>query len=85
MLIRSGKITMPKNAQSIHIEQVAAAWLARKDGENWDSDDQAQLTAWLEESLAHRIAYIRLDAAWQQARRLKELVAARSASSGTQR
>lgn len=68
---------MPKNVESIHIEQVAAAWLARKDSDYWNSADQAQLTAWLDECLAHRIAYIRLDAAWQQTCRLRELAAPR--------
>lgn len=74
---------MPKNIESIQVEQIAAAWLARKDSENWSSADQARLTAWLDECLAHRIAYIRLDAAWQQARRLKEWIAARSSALAT--
>jgi transmembrane sensor len=60
---------------SIQIEETAAAWLARRDGEEWSAADQAELTAWLEASTAHRVAYIRLEAAWQKARRLKAVAA----------
>jgi transmembrane sensor len=56
---------------SIQIEEIAATWLARKDGEGWSAADQAALTAWLDASSAHHIAYIRLEVAWRQARRLK--------------
>jgi transmembrane sensor len=58
---------------SIQIEEMAAAWLARRDGHAWSADDQVALTAWLEASTAHRVAYIRLDLAWRQALRLKAL------------
>jgi transmembrane sensor len=56
---------------SIQIEEIAATWLARQDWEGWGVADQAALTTWLEASTAHRVAYIRLEAAWQHARRLK--------------
>jgi transmembrane sensor len=58
---------------SIRIEEIAAQWLARKDCEEWSDADGAALTAWLDASIAHRVAYIRLEAAWRQARRLKAL------------
>jgi transmembrane sensor len=61
---------------SLQIEEMAANWLARRDGEEgWSAADQAALTAWLDVSTAHRVAYIRLEAAWQRARRLKALEA----------
>jgi transmembrane sensor len=60
---------------SIQIEEIAADWLARRDGEDWSEADRAELAAWLDSSTAHRIAYIRLEAAWQQARHLKALAA----------
>jgi transmembrane sensor len=58
---------------SIQIEEIAAAWLARRDGDGWSVADQAALTEWLDASTRHRVAYIRLEAAWQQTRRLKAL------------
>jgi transmembrane sensor len=58
---------------SIQIEQTAAAWLARRDGDEWTDADQAQLGSWLDASIAHRVAFIRLEAAWRQALRLKAL------------
>jgi transmembrane sensor len=53
------------------IEQAAAAWLVRRDREEWNDSDQAELHAWLSASTAHRVAFIRLQTAWQQAGRLK--------------
>jgi len=58
---------------SARIEQAAAAWLARRDGGAWNADDQAQLDAWLAAATAHRVAWLRLQAAWRQAGRLKAL------------
>jgi transmembrane sensor len=58
---------------SIQIEETAANWLARRDGEGWSAVDEAQLTAWVGASTAHRVAYIRLEVAWQRARRLRAL------------
>ncbi|MEO8778977.1 MAG: FecR domain-containing protein [Rhodanobacter sp.] len=67
-------------AGSEQIEQTAAAWLARRDSGSWSSHDQARLEAWLDVATAHRIAFIRLDAAWQHSDRLKILRAGRSAA-----
>jgi transmembrane sensor len=60
---------------SLQIEEIAAGWLARRDGECWSAGAQVALTAWLEAATAHRVAYIRLEAAWQKSRRLKILAA----------
>ncbi|MFQ6309810.1 FecR/PupR family sigma factor regulator [Lysobacter capsici] len=62
-------------AGSRQIERAAAAWLARRDGGDWSPDDQAQLDAWLAQSTAHRVAWLRLRAAWNQSDRLKALAA----------
>lgn len=62
-------------AGSRQIERAAAAWLARRDGGDWSPDDQAQLDAWLAQSTAHRVAWLRLQAAWNQSDRLKALAA----------
>lgn len=58
---------------SREIEHIAASWLARRDGEHWNERDQRLLDAWLDASTAHRVAFLRLDAAWQQSGRLQAL------------
>ncbi|GAA0888027.1 FecR family protein [Rhodanobacter soli] len=58
---------------SREIEHTAAAWLARRDAGDWSERDRQQLDAWLDASTAHRVAFIRLDAAWRQSDRLKAL------------
>lgn len=55
------------------IERRAADWLARRGSEYWSEADQARLDAWLSESTAHRVAWLRLNAAWRQSDRLKAL------------
>lgn len=57
------------------IEDLAATLLAKRDSGDWTDDDQAQLAAWMEEATAHRIAVLRLEAAWESAGRLKALSA----------
>jgi len=57
------------------IEQAAAAWLARRDREEWSDADEAMLREWLSASVAHRVAFVRLNTAWAQTRRLKALPA----------
>jgi transmembrane sensor len=46
------------------IERLAAAWLERREREDWSGEDQAALDSWLAESVAHRVAFVRVDAAW---------------------
>jgi transmembrane sensor len=58
------------------IEHRAADWLARQASGSWSATDQTQLTQWLEASTAHKVAFLRLEAAWSQASRLKALGAA---------
>jgi transmembrane sensor len=60
-------------ASSRQIERHAAAWLARRDAGGWRDRDQAELDAWLAASTAHRVAFVRLDAAWRESGRLKAL------------
>lgn len=57
------------------IERTAAAWLARREGGDWSTQDQQALDAWLARSTAHRVALLRLQAAWNEAARLKALAA----------
>lgn len=58
---------------SMAIEQAAAAWLARRDGDRWSADDDAALARWLDADTAHRVAFLRLQAAWEESGRLQAL------------
>jgi len=53
------------NAEAIEAD--AAQWLAREDGDGWHADLQAERDAWLRDNVRHRVAYLRLRAAWQRA------------------
>jgi transmembrane sensor len=55
------------------IELAASAWLERRDGEDWNAAQEAELETWLVQSHAHRAAYWRLKAAWMQSERLVAL------------
>ena len=57
------------------IEEQAATWFVKRHSGAWTDADQNQFETWLAEDCAHRIARIRLDAAWRQAARLKALAA----------
>lgn len=63
---------------SRQIEQTAAAWLVQRAGDGWDGTRQAQLDAWLDAATAHRVAFLRLEAAWQESGRLTALGAGHS-------
>jgi transmembrane sensor len=63
---------------SEQIEAVAAAWLAKRDRGGWQEADEAELNAWLEASTAHQVAFVRLEAAWNEANRLQVLGAGSS-------
>lgn len=55
------------------VERIAAGWLARRDRDGWTARDADALEAWLEAATTHRVAFLRLQAAWAQAGRLKAL------------
>lgn len=62
-------------ANSRQIEDMAAAWLARRDGGRWTAQDESELAAWLAESALNRVAFLRLEAGWERSVRLKALAA----------
>jgi transmembrane sensor len=64
---------MDPRKNSADIEATAAAWFAKREGDDWSAVDQAQLETWLDSSTAHRIAFIRIAAAWESAARLSAL------------
>ena len=59
--------------ESWAIEALAAQWLTRRESGHWSAADQAELDAWLDASTAHRVAFLRLDVAWNEAARLRAL------------
>ncbi|HKZ11006.1 MAG TPA: FecR domain-containing protein [Rhodanobacteraceae bacterium] len=62
------------------IERTASIWLARRDAGGWSDRQQTALNAWLAESVAHRVAFLRLQAAWEETARLKAFAAGGSAT-----
>lgn len=62
-------------ARASEVEDVASQWVQRKHFWAWTGEDQAALDAWLSQSPAHRVAYIRLDAALKRSKRLAALKA----------
>lgn len=55
------------------IEEIAASWVRRRHFGEWTGQDQADLDVWINESIAHEVAYLRLDAAWARTERLAAL------------
>jgi transmembrane sensor len=55
------------------IDMRAAEWLQRRYFWKWCDTDQAALDAWLAESSAHEVAYMRLEAAWEATHKLAAL------------
>jgi transmembrane sensor len=70
--VRSAKSPMERHQE---VEDQAAAFLARRDSGEWTPLDQAELEHWLAASTARRVGFLRLEAAWDEARRLKALSA----------
>jgi len=56
-----------------NIEAEAARFLERSVCEDWSAAQQQELDDWLAASLAHRIAFVRLKAAWAETSRLAAL------------
>ncbi|HTO39744.1 MAG TPA: DUF4880 domain-containing protein, partial [Rhizomicrobium sp.] len=54
-------------------DQRAAQWLERRHREDWSASDEAALDAWQAEDVANRIAFLRVEAAWNRAHRLSAL------------
>lgn len=61
------------NVSTEAIEACAADWIARRDGGRWTDAQQLELEGWLNASTAHRVAYLRLEAAWLRSDRLAAL------------
>lgn len=55
----------PSDAEAV--ERAAAGWLAREDSGAWNEQLRAERDAWIQADLRHRLAWLRLRAAWEQA------------------
>lgn len=62
-------------------EAEAAEWIARRTRDDWRESNEADLQQWIARSLDHRVAWLRLDAAWQETQRLKSLLSTAPAGS----
>ena len=58
---------------AVDIEDCAARWLIRREEAEWSLAEQAELDAWLEESMAHKAAFWRLQHGWRKADRIGSL------------
>jgi transmembrane sensor len=56
---------------SAQTERRAAEWLAKRDSGEWTEEDARALDAWLDASTANTVAFIRLEAVWNEAGRLQ--------------
>lgn len=55
------------------IEETASEWLIRRESGRWTPADQARLEQWLDASALNRVAFLRLELAWEGSARLKAL------------
>lgn len=55
------------------IDAVAVEWLVRRDAGPWGAAEQARLEDWLNASTLNRVAFLRLELAWEEVARLKAL------------
>ena len=59
--------------ETSHIQQAASDWVARRDSEQWTDADEARFQTWLTASILHRVEFLRIEAAWNETRRVKAL------------
>lgn len=69
----TGIRTDAASGDSRTVERDAAAWLARRDRGHWSPADADALERWLDASAAHRVAFLRLQSAWEECGRLQAL------------
>lgn len=55
------------------IEARASRWLAARDARAVTAEEAAEFNAWLDADIRHRVAYLRLEAGWKRADRLREV------------
>jgi len=55
------------NGLAHQASDLAAQWILRQEEADWNDAQQAEFDAWLQESMIHRAAYLRLQHSWRQA------------------
>lgn len=55
------------------IEAAAAGWVIKRESDDWSEAEESRLNRWLTESVAHRVAYVRLETVWRGTERLRAL------------
>lgn len=60
-------------ANSGDIEAEASGWLERRNFGHWDEAAERAFDAWIRQSSAHEVAFLRLEAAWRRTGRLAAL------------
>src|SRR5262249_17048826 len=63
------------------IAMQAADWIQRREFWSWSADDEAALEVWLDQALAHRIAFARMETAWNRSARVTALRSSRDIKS----
>lgn len=78
------EIAEPQSSGATAIELRAAHWVAiQRNRQGWSEEQQSELDIWLAQSLAHRVAYIRIEATWRRTDRLAALRRPMRESSGS--
>lgn len=62
-----------ETGSALRVKEQASEWIARRMLGPWGDGDQVALDAWLTESLAHEIAFMRMEAGWSRTERLTAL------------
>src|SRR5579859_2722294 len=70
---------------SSEIEIAAAAWFAKREAGGWTAEHQSELDAWLAQSTAHRIAFLRVCEAWKRFGELAALTGDRAPGTAPER
>lgn len=58
---------------ALEVDRIASEWLERRAFGPWAESDQREFESWFTESLAHRIAFVRLEAGWKRTERMTVL------------
>jgi len=61
------------HSRNEEIEEAAGQWLERSALGSMSAEDAGEFEAWKAQSLAHRVAYVRLESTWQRTERLAAL------------
>ena len=55
------------------IDAIAAQWIRRKEFGDWNEAAERDFQSWLDQSVLHRVAYLRLEEGWKRTERLAAL------------